>query len=58
MRKIPRILFDRYELLDVLGGTHGEVYRAIDLLTNEKVAIKPVSKKFDLCIFNILNFEI
>ncbi len=54
MRKVPRILCERYELLDVLGkGAHGRIYLATDLVTLDKVAIKLVSflffsKKFDL----------
>lgn len=44
MRKIPRILCERYELLDVLGkGAHGRIYLAIDLVTHDRVAIKLVS---------------
>ena len=47
MRKIPRILCERYELLDVLGkGAHGRIYLAIDLVTHDKVAIKLVSISF------------
>ena len=54
MRKVPRILCERYELLDVLGkGAHGRIYLATDLVTLDKVDIKLViflffSKKFDL----------
>lgn len=45
MRKIPRILCERYELLDVLGkGAHGRIYLATDLVTHDRVAIKLVSK--------------
>ena len=44
MRKIPRILCERYELLDVLGkGAHGRIYLAVDLVTQDRVAIKLVS---------------
>jgi serine/threonine protein kinase len=44
MRKIPRILCERYELFDVLGkGAHGRIYLAVDLVTHERVAIKLVS---------------
>jgi len=44
MRKIPRILCERYELFDVLGkGAHGRIYLAVDLVTQERVAIKLVS---------------
>jgi serine/threonine protein kinase len=44
MRKVPRILCERYELLDVLGkGAHGRIYLAVDLVTHERVAIKLVS---------------
>lgn len=44
MRKIPRILCERYELLDVLGkGAHGRIYLAVDLVTHDRVAIKLVS---------------
>lgn len=44
MRKIPRILCERYELLDVLGkGAHGRIYLATDLVTHDRVAIKLVS---------------
>lgn len=44
MRKIPRILCERYELQDVLGkGAHGRIYQAVDLVTHDKVAIKLVS---------------
>ena len=45
MRKIPRILCERYELLDVLGkGAHGRIYLAIDLVIHDRVAIKLVSE--------------
>ena len=45
MRKIPRILCERYELMDVLGkGAHGRIYLATDLVTHDRVAIKLVSK--------------
>jgi len=44
MRKIPRILCERYELFDVLGkGAHGRIYLAVDLVTHDRVAIKLVS---------------
>ena len=44
MRKIPRVLCERYELLDVLGkGAHGRIYLATDLVTHDRVAIKLVS---------------
>ena len=44
MRKVPRILCERYELMDVLGkGAHGRIYLATDLVTHERVAIKLVS---------------
>ena len=44
MRKVPRILCERYELLDVLGkGAHGRIYLAVDLVTHDRVAIKLVS---------------
>jgi serine/threonine protein kinase len=44
MRKIPRILCERYELKDVLGkGAHGRIYLATDLVTHDQVAIKLVS---------------
>jgi hypothetical protein len=47
MRKIPRILCERYELLDVLGkGAHGRIYLAVDLVTHDRVAIKLVSCGF------------
>jgi serine/threonine protein kinase len=47
MRKVPRILCERYELLDVLGkGAHGRIYLAADLVTLDKVAIKLVSFHF------------
>jgi serine/threonine protein kinase len=47
MRKIPRILCERYELLDILGkGAHGRIYLAIDLITHDRVAIKLVSNLF------------
>ena len=43
-RKIPRILCERYELMDVLGkGAHGRIYLATDLVTHDRVAIKLVS---------------
>ena len=43
MRKIPRILCERYELFDILGkGAHGRIYLAVDLVTHERVAIKLV----------------
>ena len=49
MRKVPRILCERYELLDVLGkGAHGRIYLATDLVTHDKVAIKLVSNKVPL----------
>ena len=45
MRKIPRILCERYELMDVLGkGAHGRIYLAVDLVTKDKVAIKLMEK--------------
>lgn len=45
VRKIPRILCERYELLDVLGkGAHGRIYLATDLVTHERVAIKLMEK--------------
>ena len=51
MRKVPRILCERYELLDVLGkGAHGRIYLATDLVTLDKVAIKLVSFQFYLYI--------
>jgi len=44
MRKVPRILCERYELFDVLGkGAHGRIYLATDLVTHDRVAIKLVS---------------
>lgn len=44
LRKVPRILCERYELFDVLGkGAHGRIYLATDLVTHERVAIKLVS---------------
>ena len=44
MRKVPRILCERYELMDVLGkGAHGRIYLATDLVTHDRVAIKLVS---------------
>lgn len=47
MRKVPRILCERYELLDVLGkGAHGRIYLAVDLVTHDRVAIKLVSSYF------------
>lgn len=50
-RKVPRILAERYELLDVLGkGAHGRIYLATDLVTHERVAIKLVSNHFS-CLF-------
>lgn len=49
MRKIPRILCERYELFDVLGkGAHGRIYLAVDLVTHDRVAIKLVSIFHDL----------
>jgi len=57
MRKVPRILCERYELLDVLGkGAHGRIYLATDLVTQEKVAIKLVSIEY---LFNcdLINFS-
>jgi len=49
MRKVPRILCERYELLDVLGkGAHGRIYLATDLVTHERVAIKLVSIYYQL----------
>ena len=51
MRTVPRILCERYELLDVLGkGAHGGIYLATDLVTLDKVAIKLVSFKFSYLI--------
>ena len=48
MRKIPRILCERYELLDVLGkGAHGRIYLATDLVTHDRVAIKLVGFTFN-----------
>jgi hypothetical protein len=45
MWKIPRILCERYELMDVLGkGAHGRIYLAVDLVTRDKVAIKLMEK--------------
>lgn len=60
MRKIPRILCERYELLDVLGkGAHGRIYLATDLVTHDRVAIKLVSNIFyDLSIDLYLVFEL
>lgn len=53
MRKVPRILCERYELLDVLGkGAHGRIYLAVDLVTHDRVAIKLVST-ISLFIFSI-----
>ena len=53
MRKVPRILCERYELLDVLGkGAHGRIYLATDLVTLDKVAIKLVSFNFKLLIYS------
>ena len=47
MRKVPRILCERYELHDVLGkGAHGRIYLATDLVTHDRVAIKLVSTHF------------
>ena len=52
MRKVPRILCERYELLDVLGkGAHGRIYLAIDLVTHDRVAIKLVSFTFFIQTF-------
>jgi hypothetical protein len=49
MRKIPRILCERYELLDILGkGAHGRIYLATDLVTHDRVAIKLVSYCIDM----------
>lgn len=54
MRKVPRILCERYELLDVLGkGAHGRIYLAVDLVTHDRVAIKLVSINYNL-IFKII----
>lgn len=48
MRKVPRILCERYELMDVLGkGAHGRIYLATDLVTHDRVAIKLVSNAED-----------
>lgn len=45
MRKIPRILCERYELMEVLGkGAHGRIYLAVDLVTQDRVAIKLMEK--------------
>jgi serine/threonine protein kinase len=56
MRKVPRILCERYELHDVLGkGAHGRIYLATDLVTKDKVAIKMVSLAIHLTII-FLNF--
>lgn len=45
MRKVPRILCERYELHDVLGkGAHGRIYLATDLVTHDRVAIKLMEK--------------
>lgn len=45
MRKVPRVLCERYELMDVLGkGAHGRIYLATDLVTHERVAIKLMEK--------------
>ena len=55
MRKIPRILCERYELHDVLGkGAHGRIYLATDLVTKDKVAIKMVS--FSIFIKRLIYF--
>mgnify|MGYP006084189985 FL=1 len=52
MRKIPRILCERYELFDVLGkGAHGRIYLAVDLVTHDRVAIKLVSNFSNLILF-------
>lgn len=54
-RKIPRILCERYELMDVLGkGAHGRIYLATDLVTHDRVAIKLVSLTFS----NAMNSKI
>jgi len=48
LRKVPRILCERYELFDVLGkGAHGRIYLSTDLVTHERVAIKLVSNFFE-----------
>ena len=53
MRKVPRILCEIYELLDVLGkGAHGRIYLAIDLVTHDRVAIKLVSFTFFIQTFH------
>jgi hypothetical protein len=55
MRKVPRILCERYELLDVLGkGAHGRIYLAVDLVTHDRVAIKLVRNNN---FFHILFFR-
>ena len=57
MRKVPRILCERYELLDILGkGAHGRIYLAIDLVTQDRVAIKMVSSPNTFIIININTF--
>lgn len=54
MRKVPRILCERYELLDVLGkGAHGRIYLATDLVTHDRVAIKLVSVSFELTLLQM-----
>ena len=59
MRKVPRILCERYELHDVLGkGAHGRIYLATDLVTHDKVAIKMVSRLFILLIKTLIDGEI
>lgn len=58
MRKVPRILCERYELLDVLGkGAHGRIYLATDLVTHDRVAIKLVSFIFIHLTLYIYIFE-
>ena len=60
MRKVPRILCERYELMDVLGkGAHGRIYLATDLVTHDRVAIKLVSNAaIDLADGEILEEQI
>jgi len=51
-RTVPRIICERYELLDVLGkGAHGRIYLAVDLVTHDRVAIKLVSFTFLFKLF-------
>ena len=45
--KIPKVLHQRYKVTNMLGkGAHGRIFIAKDMVSNQKIAIKMVSKFF------------